>query len=159
MRFTVTTEGAERLGLNVDKVCYLPGTEPDGTRRPREFNGPSLREGLLAGVPRGILAWAKKALKVQRIDQLDLIDQRLLYYVITMRGVDHTLLPIERFDDLAVADFELVQHAVTFLDRDGDCGECSTPVDNPIHIDGEDTGDLPPTTGPGGPEMTGTATS
>ncbi len=159
MRFTVTTDGAERLGLNVDKVCYLPGAEPDGSRRAREFNGPSLREGLLAGVPRGILAWAKKALKVQRIDQLDLMEQRLLYYVITMRGVDHTLLPIERFDDLAVADFELVQHVVPFKDRDGDCGECSTPIDNPIHLDPVDDGELPPTTGPGGPETNGTATS
>lgn len=160
MRFSVTPEGAQRLGLDVDKVCYLPGTAPDGDRITREFSGPSLREGLLAGVPRGILGWAKKALKVQRTEQLDMFEQRLLYYVIAMRGADHTLLPIERFDDLALTDFELVQHVVPFKDRDGDCGECSSPLDSPIHLDPIDaSAEVPPTTDPGGPETTGTETS
>lgn len=158
MRFTVTTEGAERLGLNVDKVCYQPGpADPDGVRKLREYDGPSLREGLLAGFPRGVLGWAKKALKVQRVEHLDMFEQRLLYYVIAMRNTDHTLLPIDRFDDLAMTDFELVRHVVPFRDRDGDCGECSSPVDSPIHLDPLDAAELPPTTGPDGSETTATA--
>jgi hypothetical protein len=145
--------------LNVERVCYLPGDNPDGTRRIREFDGPSLREGLLAGIPRGIIGWAKKQLKVQHVQQLDMFEQRLLYYVIAMRHADHELLPIERFDDLALTDFELVQHVVPFKDRDGDCGECSSSIDSPIHLDPIDAGELPPTTGPGGQETTGTEIS
>lgn len=156
MRFMVTPEAAERLQLNVERVCYLPGTGPDGERKRREFNGPSLREGLLAGVPRGILGWAKKRLNIQRIEQLDVFEQRLLYYVIAMRGTDHELLPIERFDDLSLTDFELVRHVVPFKDRDGDCGECSSPIDSTIHLDPPSPVELPPTTDPGGPETNGT---
>lgn len=156
MRFMVTPEAAERLQLNVERVCYLPGRAPDGERIRREFDGPSLREGLLAGVQRGKLGWAKKHLKVQRTEQLDMFEQRLLYFVITMRDADHTLLPIERFDELSLIDFELVRHVVPFKDRDGDCGECSSPLDSAIHLDPPSPVELPPTTDPGSPETNAT---
>jgi hypothetical protein len=145
MRFIVTKDGAGRLGLDPARVCG------------REYDGPSVREGLLGGFPRGVLKWAKRELKVQQIEQLDIADCRLLYYVITIRNTDHTLLPISRFDDLALTDFELVKHEVTFLDQDGDCGECSMSVDNPVHIRADDEGiELPPTTDQGDQETTGT---
>lgn len=161
MRFIVRTDGAERLGLDPGRVCYLPGQKgPDGEPVVREFSGPPVREGLLAGFPRGVIGWGKKALKVQRTEQLDLLDQRLLYYVLSIRSVDHTLVPITMFDDLAVADFELVRHVVPFLDQDGDCGECSMPVSLALHLSDDDaTGrELPPTTAPGDPGTTATAT-
>jgi hypothetical protein len=166
MRFYITEEGATRLRdvahrpIDVDRACYLPGKLEDGSRPVREFTGPSIREGLMGGWPRGIQSWAKKQLKVYKITDLDLVESRLLYYVLAIRGVDHQLLPIEWFDDLAITDFDMVQHVVPFLDRDGDCGECSASVDNThVHIDaGPGAGDLPPTTDPGTPEMTGTET-
>jgi hypothetical protein len=163
MRFFITPEGAARLRelgrpIDVDKACYLPGTLPDGTRQVREFTGPSLREGLWGGWPRGIQNWAKKQLKVQRITDLDIVESRLAYYVLAIRGADHQLLPIDWFDDLAVTDFDVVQHVVPFLDRDGDCGECSATIDNPVHLDKESAADLPPTTAPAGPETTGMET-
>jgi hypothetical protein len=148
MRFVVTEDGAGRLGLDPGRVCG------------REFDGPSVREGLLGGFPRGVLKWAKRELKVQAVEQIDVNDARLLYYVISMRNTDHTLLPISRFDDLALTDFELVKHVVPFKDQDGDCGECSMSLDNPVHIRDDDAGpELPPTTGPDSPATTETATS
>lgn len=145
MRFTMTEEGVKRLNemerLNLDpgQVCV-------------EFSGPSVREGLLGGFTRGELGWAKKALKISRTDGLDLVESRLLYYVLSMRHVNHALLPITHFDKLALTDFEQVQHVVPYLDRDGDCGECLMSVHANIHLDpepadGDDDGELPPTQG------------
>jgi len=105
----------------------------NGDAQIHEFDGPPIREGLLAGFTVGELRWAKKELNVPAIEQIDAIEARLLYYVLTMRRVDHTLLPIARFDTLTLLDFELVQHWVEGLDRDGDCGECSQPIGSPIH--------------------------
>jgi len=150
MRFTMTKEGVERLAtedppviLDAGKVC-------------REFTGPSVREGLLGGFPKWILDWGKRALKVTDTRNMDVIDARLLYYVLAMRKVDHTALPIDNFKYLALTDFELVQHVVPFLDRDGDCGECSMDLDHPVHLDPEPAVELPPTKVPAGPGMTGT---
>lgn len=145
MRFTMTKEGAARLDLDPARVC-------------QEFDGPSIREALLGGFPRGVLGWAKKALRVDRTEQLDVVDSRLLYYVITMRMVDHTLLPIARFDELALTDFELVKHEVTSFDQDGDCGECSMTLDNRVHITSDDPPEVPPTQAPDGPATSATVT-
>lgn len=152
MRFIVTEDGAARLGLDPSRVCG------------REFDGPSIREGLLGGFPRGVQKWLKRELKVQAVEQLDVNDSRLGYYVLTMRNTDHTLLPISRFDDLALTDFQLVRHEVTSLDQDGDCGECSMSIDNTsVHIqpDDQSTGaaELPPTTAPDDQGTTETPTS
>lgn len=160
MRFKMTEDGALRLGLDPNRVCFLPGqTGPDGAPVVREFSGPSVREGLLGGFPRGVIAWLKKELKVTHVSQLDIIDSRLAYYVIAMRSTDHSLLPISRFADLALTDFELIRHVVTIFDQDGDCGECNMTLDNPVHIPAEPGADeVPPTTGPAGPETNATAT-
>jgi hypothetical protein len=150
MRFIVTEDGAGRLGLDPSRVCG------------REFNGPSVREGLLGGFPRGVQKWLKRELKVMVIDQLDTSEARLAYYLLTMRNVDHTLLPIGRFDDLALTDFELVKHVVTFRDQDGDCGECNMSLDNTsVHIPDDTAGaaEVPPTTGTGSQATTETQTA
>jgi hypothetical protein len=150
MRFIVTEDGAGRLGLDPSRVCG------------REFNGPSVREGLLGGFPRGVQKWLKRELKVMVIDQIDTSEARLAYYVLTMRNVDHTLLPISRFDDLALTDFELVKHVVTERDQDGDCGECNMSLDNTsVHIQPDTAGspgaaEVPPTTGTGSQATTET---
>jgi|SRR5687768_1422762 len=156
MRFIVTKEGAERLELDYARFTVVG---PDGTRIPREFDGPSNREALLGGFPRGVIGWAKKQLKVSRVEELDVLDSRLLYYVLTLRMVDHTLLPMSRFDDLAMTDFELVKHEVTEYDQDGDCGECSMPLEHSVHITSDDGPDIPPTTVPAEQVTTGTETS
>jgi hypothetical protein len=162
MRFTITLEGADRLSLDVERACWSASADPEnpGERARREFNGPSVREGLLAGYTRGEIKWAKQKIGVMLTDQLDLVDCRLLYYVLGIRRTDHKLLPIERFDDLALDDFALSKHVVTFLDQDGDCGECTLRVSNrAVHIDADPAADeLPPTTAPDGPATTGTAT-
>lgn len=158
MRFSITLEGAERLALDAQRVCW---TDTSGQRGRREFSGPSVREGLLGGFTRGELKWAKQKMGVVLTDQLDLVDCRLLYYVLSIRRADHKLLPIDRFDDLALDDFELIKHVVSFLDQDGDCGECTFRVGNrAVHLDPEPgAGDVPPTTDPASRGTTGTETS
>jgi hypothetical protein len=152
MKFTIHPEAIERLGL-------------DPVAAGREFDGYTNREGLLGGVPRGILKWVKRELKVDRIEQLDAADGRLVYYLIAIRNVDHTLLPISRIDELATTDFVLTPHLVTSKDQDGDCGECSQPIDSPLHRvydeDGQqlDQPEVPPTRAPGIPVTTETATT
>jgi hypothetical protein len=66
MLFTITAEAIDRLGVNP-------------AARGREFSGWSTKEGLLGGVPRGILKWAKRELKVDRVDQIDSADARLAW--------------------------------------------------------------------------------
>lgn len=156
MRFTMTREAAARLGLSVDRVCGPEG-EPA-----REYDGPSVREGLLGGFPRGVIEWLKRQLKVARIEFIDIASSRLAYYALTMRSADHTLLPFDRFDDLSLTDFELVRHVVTHKDQDGDCGDCSQPLNAPVHIAADDDAPgagVPPTTAPGSPETPETATT
>lgn len=133
MEFSITPEAVKRLGLD-------PG------RAGRTFDGPTTKEGLLGGIPRGVLKWAKRQLKVDRIEEIDVADARLVYYLIAIRGVDHELLPIGRIDELALSDFELTPHPCTSLDQDGDCGECNQPVSAKIHTGGDwvaDAGDEP----------------
>jgi hypothetical protein len=168
MRFMFTLEGAERLAerhqFDADRACW---TSTGNDRERREFAGPSVREGLLGGFTRGEVKWAKQQLKIMVTEQLDLMDCRLLYYVLSIRRAPgaqaHKLLPIDWFDDLALDDFQLVRHHVEYLDQDGDCGECTMAVGNrAVHYQPEPgapgADELPPTTAPDGPETTGTAT-
>jgi hypothetical protein len=97
----------------------------------REFNGPSVRLGLLGGFTTGELRWAKEKLfKVARIEDVDAADSRVGYYFLTLRRADHTLAPVDVWADLSGIDFDLVPHEVTVLDADGDCGECNQPLAN-----------------------------
>lgn len=136
MRFTITKEAGQRLGVDPKWIGY-------------EFDGPTIRETLLGGFPRKSVKYAKSALRVDRVEQMDVFDLRLTYYLLTLKEVDHTILPFSRFDDLAIADFELLQHVVTSFDQDGDCGECSRPLDDRVHIRDDGTPEIPPTRVPG----------
>jgi hypothetical protein len=145
MRFTITDEAIARLGVSPSAAG-------------REFGGWSTKEGLLGGVPRGVLRWAKRELKVDRVEQIDSADARLAYYLLAIKNVDHALLPFSRLDELALTDFELVRHEVASLDQDGDCGECNQPVDAPMHIQSDGAPEPRPTRAPDGPGTTATAT-
>lgn len=104
----------------------------------RVFDGPSTAEGLMGGFPRGVREWLKKQLKIATIEELDALDARVAYYFLTIRNEDHSLLPMTRFNDLAVTDFAIVRHVVESLDQDGDCAECHGPVDSGrLHIEGD----------------------
>jgi hypothetical protein len=124
----------------------------------KEFDTPDTREGLLGGFGLGELRWLKKQLKVAAIEQLDAAEARIAAFFLTIRRHDHTLLPIERWDDLAMVDFELVAHVVTRLDQDGDCGECHQPVDASLHLQEEAVTPVPttPAAAPGQPTETST---
>lgn len=152
MRFTITDEAIDRHGLN--DIC-----------RGREFSGPSIREGLLGGWPRGVIGWVKRELKVSRSEEIDVGDARLVYYLLAIKTEDATLLPFRRINDLALTDFDITRHEVTMFDQDGDCGECSQPVEALVHrmpvgldvVAGEVV--IPPTTAPASPGTTETATT
>lgn len=151
MRFTMKKDSIARLGLPA-RVAEM------------EFDGPPVSEGILSGFPRGILKWAKRELKVDRVEQLDVIERQLAYYLLTMRNVDHTLLPFSRLDDVAAYDFTVTPHEVTQVDRDGDCLECSMPTDASVHRleDGHvsvvEPDPTPAPDSPGKPSTTETAT-
>lgn len=99
----------------------------------KEFEGPRVDRGLIVGYAVGELRWAKKELKVARIEDLDAIEARILYYVLAIRRHDHTLLPISRFEKLTVLDFDVASHAFV-LDDDGDCRECLQPRESSVHV-------------------------
>lgn len=101
----------------------------------REFDGPPVDEGLLAGFTVGELRWLKRELRTPGgIETLDAIEARIAYFVLAIRREDHTLLPVSRFDDLTVREFPLVPHVLTKADRDGDCLECGNSPAAQVHI-------------------------
>lgn len=118
----------------------------------RVFDGPNTSEGLMGGFPYGVQQWLKRTLKLDSIDQLDVVGGRLAYYFLTIRQADHTLLPPDRFKDLTLIDFEVVPHVVTDLDEDGDCAECHAAVGvRKFHLDpGPGEGEPVPTGRRGG---------
>lgn len=104
----------------------------------REFDGPDTTEGLMGGFPYGVQQWLKKQLKLSSIEDLDVVGARLAYYFLAIRNTDHSLLPISRFDELALTDFAMVKHVVESLDQDGDCAECHGPVDSKVlHLESD----------------------
>lgn len=108
----------------------------------RVYEGPATTDGLLGGFPLGVQRWLKRTMKVERIEQLDVVEARLAYFFLTIRQADHTLLPAEQIDDLRTIDFKLVKHKVSHpLDDDGDCGECNQPIEASVHTG--DDGPLP----------------
>ena len=145
MRFTITKEAGTRLNVDPRWIGH-------------EFDGPTIRETYLGGFPNGVTRWLKKTLKVERIQELDVFEERLAYFMLTMRNADHTILPFSRWDEVAPADFELVRHVVTSYDQDGDCGECGRPLDDHVHIQDDGAPEVPPTQAPGEQGTTGTAT-
>lgn len=113
----------------------------------RVFEGPDKRLGVLTEFDMATLKGLKAALKIDKIDDLDMFETSLAYYVLSIRAEDHRLMPWSKWSSLKMADFDIAEHVVTELDEDGDCQECGRPVEGRFH-----TGvDLPPT----GPTPTG----
>ncbi len=117
MRFTVTDEAAGRLGLP-----ELKG---------RVFDAPKLSQSL-AAYTNAERRWAKKTLlKIDLLQDVDVFDALALFYFLALRRVDVSLLPPERWLDLAPTDFELEPH-----EYDGElaqCGICGEAVRSPVH--------------------------
>jgi len=126
MRFKISPEAVARLELG------------DGLEG-REFTGPPIADGLMAGFTVGEIRWAKRLVGAAQITDVDPLEARILYYFLTVRRADHTLLPRERFEELSVLDFIITPHAVSNLDPDGDCQECSQPVSSGVHVDVDPT--------------------
>lgn len=99
----------------------------------KEFDGPRVDKGPLAGFTMGELQWAKQQLKLQRIEQLDAVESTVLYYLLSIRRTNHELLPISQWGDLSIADFDVCEHPAD-LDVDGDCRECGNPARAPWHV-------------------------
>ncbi len=118
MRFTVSDEAIERLGL----------TELKGTT----FEGPRVDRGLLAGYTNGEIRWAKKAvLRIDLMQEVDLTALRPLYFFLAIRRADQRLLPEKRWDDLADLDFVVEPHE--YAGELADCQECMEGVRSAVH--------------------------
>lgn len=107
----------------------------------RVFEGPDKSLGVLTEFDMATLRSLKAALKIDKIDDLDLFETTIAYYVLSIRADDHTLMPFARWSSLKLADFAVAPHVVTGLDQDGDCAECGRPIDAKYHTGVE----IPPT--------------
>lgn len=99
----------------------------------RVFDGPDKSQGIMTCWSVGTLRTLKAALKVAKIDDLDLVELQLAYYVLTVRREDDRLLPFRRWPDLMLSDFRIAPHDVETLDIDGDCGNCNQPLEATFH--------------------------
>lgn len=107
----------------------------------RVFNGPDKSQGLLACWNVRTLRTFKAAQKIAKLDDMELHEAQLMYYMLAVRAEDHSLLSLHEFEDLQLDHFRIAPHDVVSLDVDGDCGDCNGSVDADWH-----TGvNLPPT--------------
>lgn len=117
MQFTVTDEAIKRLGL----------PELQG----RKFECPKLVQSL-AAFTNAERRWAKKTLlKIDLMQDVDAFDALALFYFLALRRTDASLLPAERWPDLAPTDFELVPHE--YVGELSGCGDCGEPVRSTVH--------------------------
>lgn len=108
----------------------------------RVFAGPDKTQGLLACWSVGTLRTVKAALKIPKLDELELFELQLLYFVLSVRTEDPNLIPFRDWENLQLDHFRIAPHPVTSYDDDGDCGDCNAPIEQSWH-----TGvDVPPTT-------------
>lgn len=120
----------------------------------RVFDGPPVHRGLLAGFSIGAQRYARKVLQLDSIDTLDGAELQILYYVLSLKQIDHNLLPVTRasFDELTLLDFDIAAH-VFVPDGDdprGTCRECNQSERFRSHVEAEEGAD--PTAHPG-PEV------
>jgi hypothetical protein len=99
----------------------------------RVFDGPDKSQGLLTCWSVATLKTLQAALKVTKVDDLNIVELQLTYYVLTIRREDERLLPFRRFPELTMSDFRIADHVVESLDQDGDCGNCNQPLESPFH--------------------------
>ena len=95
----------------------------------RVFEGPPVHRGYLAGFSLGAQRWVKRALQIDSLDVLDSAEIHCLYAVLSLKQIDHNLLPLTRasWDDLTVLDFEIAAHPM-IVDPDDPretCRECN----------------------------------
>lgn len=124
MRFTMRPEAIERLGLSMEL-------------KDREFLGPSVEDGLLAGFTVGENKWARNQVKAKSSYDLDPMDARVFYHFLTVRRDDPTLLPVKAFTELSVGDFEVTPHAAVGVEDEG-CSDCGKSFASVVHLTGDD---------------------
>lgn len=90
----------------------------------RVFTGPPVHRGALAGFTMNEQKVARMRLKLDSLETLDSGAVTILYYVLSIRREDHTVLPIENFGDLTALEFDVAAHPFD-LDTD-DTGERET---------------------------------
>jgi hypothetical protein len=107
----------------------------------RVFDGPPVHRGLLAGFSVGAQRWTRKVLQLDSLDSLDGAEVQILYYVLSLKQIDHNLLPVTRasFDDLTLLDFDIAAHPFV---RDADdpretCRECNQVEAFRNHVEAE----------------------
>ncbi len=126
MRFTMRPEAIERLGLSPE----LKG---------REFAGPAMEDGVLAGFTVGENRWGRKLVGAKTSQDMDPLDVRVMYYFLAVRrdlqasGDDVKLLPPDVFDRLSPGDFEVLPHLAAG-DEDEGCIECGRSFRSPVHL-------------------------
>ena len=124
MQFTIKPEAIERLSLSPDL-------------KERQFEGPSLAEGILGGFTYGECRWACKQLGVPGTDDLDRLGVQLMYYFLAVRRDDAQAVPAKRFPDLKVSDFEVIPHAPEGDSPDSDpdegCIQCGRAWGARVH--------------------------
>lgn len=118
------------------------------TYQGREFATPPNPQGIMAHFTIGERAWARRALKIASIDDLDGAETTILAFFLQIRREDHTLIPPSAWERLTQGDFEIVRHQVEALDLNGNCAECNLPTNYPMHEEPEDGAAPPDPTGP-----------
>src|SRR5262249_12978641 len=93
----------------------------------RIFTGPPVDDGWFAGFAIGETRWAKRETGIAKIDDLDSAEGVTLYCILTMRRVDHTLLPIKSWEDVQPNEFVMQKHGYQ-PGRDADCKVCGGPA-------------------------------
>lgn len=108
----------------------------------RVYDGPDKSQSGLFGCWNvGTLRTLKAALKVDRIEDLDMVEALMSYFVLSVRAEDHTIISLREWDTLKLADFKIADHWVTGFDEDGDCDNCNRPAEAKHHLGVE----VPPT--------------
>lgn len=94
----------------------------------RVFEGPPVHRGALAGFTMNEQKIVKARLKLDTFEELGSDGITLMYYLMSIRREDHEILPIEKFGDLMMLDFEQAPHPFV-LDEDDPrrtCRECNS---------------------------------
>jgi hypothetical protein len=120
VRFAIRSTAIDRLDLSQDL-------------KEREFEGPSLEDGLLGGFTAGEARWARKAVGIASTAEMDQLEVQLMYFFLAIRREDTTALPAKKFFDLANSDFEIVVHVPVGDPVEG-CIQCGRAFEAKVHL-------------------------
>lgn len=137
MKFTITDEAIERLGLSTDLKGHM-------------FAGPPVDEGLLARFTRAEIIWLKSVAGVTSTSDFDPMEVRMGYCVLSVRRDSPAWIPRKRFeppesifDQMADTDFQYVKHDFVPMPEDPrGCSECGQLGRARIHLTDEDPEDV-----------------